>query len=468
MEIPLSQIAVIDRGRINLGDLAELADDIKSNGQITAGVVRTAVPDDLQRWGVDLAATPYVLVAGGRRIAACALAGIPTFLCIDRGELDAVTQKILELSENLHRKDLEWDEEAAMRKEIHRLYVARAKAKGEKWTLTDTSRITGESIATISRDIALATAIEEDPSLKQAGSKKAAVRVVDMREHLARKEMQDKTSPTGKLQSLLACADARDWLRKVPTASVNLVLTDYPYALGVNNLYKVESDAARPSSEYDDSEAATFDLFSDTVPEVLRITKPEGWICTFMSDSNLGYLQELFESCCVTHFQYGEIIWEQQTTGDWLRHMPTQCTDAAEGEACRFLRAEMPRWIWHRPNSRNPTRHPDLHAKNFYEPLLVLNRGAGKLYKSQDECPNVLVYETEYADRIHIMQKPRSLGRELVQRFTIPGDTVVDPFFGSGNLLAGAAEVQRRIRGCEKNPLLLEQAIVNVAQYYGG
>lgn len=456
MLIPLQDIAVINRGRKDLGDVQELADSIAKNDQITAGVVRTAVPED----GVP---EPYVLVAGERRFRACFLAGKESFLCIDKGELPVRQQIVLELEENLHRKDLDWHEESALRKRIHDLNVELALERGERWTNEDTARQLHESTATISRDLQVAKAIERDPTLKAAGSKKAAIRVLDMRQHLLMKELDSNgTAPSGKLSSLLVCADASDWLRAQPTASVDLVLTDYPYGLGMDNLYKAESGASRPISEYEDS--GVLDLYADTVPEVLRITKLGGWICTTISESSYEPLRELFESCCVTHFEYGCVVWEQQVDASWVKHLPTECPKSKDGRECLFLRAELPRWMWYRPNSQNPTRFPDKHAKNYYEPLLVLNRGAAKLYKSQ--CPNVLVYDADYGDeRTHVMQKPLGLAVELTQRFTQPGDLVADPFFGSGNLLAGAASVGRKVRGCELNSLMIDLALGRVAEY---
>lgn len=466
MNIPLSQIAVLDRARYDTGDLASLAASIKTNGQISAGVVRRATEEDASA-GVDVQATPFILVAGGRRYAACALAGVETFRADDFGELPPLQQKVLELEENLHRKDLTWDEEAALRKRIHELYREIAKSKGEKWTLMDTARATGESIATYSRDLDIAGAIEGDPSLKLAGTKKAAIRIIEMRDHLARREAQNDGTrrSIGKLQSHLVEADAQNWLRVQGTASTDLFLSDFPYGINYGTAgQKVVTDNVS-HSDFDDSEGVALDLFIDVVPEILRITKPTGWICIFMSETNLPFLQECFESCCTTHFEYGHV--DYISAGDEMaKLLPTHC-EAGDPGVCRFIRAEVPRWIWYRPNSRNPGRLPELHAKNFYENILVLNRGKAKLYKQQDECPNVLVYNAEYGDdRIHVNQKPRDLARELVQRFTIPGDLVVDSFFGSGNLLAGAAEVQRRIAGCEKNPLMIDLAIGNVSRYY--
>ena len=468
-QIPLEEIAVLDRGRKDLGDIDALAESMRVNGQLQPGIVRPATEHDEDE-GVDPAETPWVLVAGERRYRACAKAGLETYMAINKGELPPLEQKIYELQENLDRKEMEWYEQAALRRQIHELRSRIALAKGQTWTMADTARELGEHTSTISRDIQVAAEIEKDPSLIAAGSKKSAVRVLEAREHLKREtlRLQQTTSAKAKLSELIVHADARDWLRSLDTGSVNACISDFPYGKDFHSLAKLDQSQDQ-SSEYDDSEAVSLDLFADVVPQLIRVTMDTGWIAVFMCESNYQFLRDLFETCCTVHYEYGALKYKQYPSGDWMKVQPTQCPKGTRKDPCSFLRAEVPGWLWFRPNSRNPSRVPELHAKNFYEPILVFNRGAGKLYKGQDNCPNVLVHDAEYGDeRIHSMQKPRSLARDLAERFTLPSQTVVDPFAGSGNLLAGAAELQRRVKGCELNPLMVPQAVANVSKYFGG
>lgn len=473
-QIPIEQIAVIDRGRKEYGSLEGLVESIKANGQITPGTVRRATEADSDE-GVDPTKTPWVLVAGGRRYAACALAGADAFKAEDYGELPELRRRIVELEENLHRKELEWYEEDAMRKEIHELRKLEAAEAGEKWGLADTAQVLGEGINTVSRALRVAEAIEADPSLRGAGSRKAAIRTIEFREHLARQELKIGRDLTRTLRSSVVTADAADWLRKQNTASIDLFLSDFPYAYDYHSLARKDSPSSY-STDYDDTPEVNFDLFIDIVPKIIRATKPTGWLCIFMAESNQPFLKELFETCCTVHLEYGDIKYHCNEDGEWEKIMPTECKAVQIGSPrsdvntiakCSFLRAEVPSWIWYRPNSRNPGRLPERHAKNFYEPILVINRGEARLYKHQDECPNVLVYDAEYgSERIHANQKPLALARELVQRFTLPGEVVADSFFGSGNLLAGAAELSRSIRGCDSAPLMLEPALANISDHY--
>lgn len=54
-------------------------------------------------------------------------------------------------------------------------------------------------------------------------------------------------------------------------------------------------------------------------------------------------------------------------------------------------------------------------------------------------------------DRVHTTQKPLSLMLELVELFTDPGDTVLDPFCGSGTTGVACVRLGRNFIGIEKD-----------------
>lgn len=65
------------------------------------------------------------------------------------------------------------------------------------------------------------------------------------------------------------------------------------------------------------------------------------------------------------------------------------------------------------------------------------------------------VYTTDIVTkdvRLHSAQKPLPLMRELVRDFTSPGETIFDPFAGSGTTLLAAVLEGRRAEGCEVIP----------------
>src|SRR5690606_30894158 len=60
--------------------------------------------------------------------------------------------------------------------------------------------------------------------------------------------------------------------------------------------------------------------------------------------------------------------------------------------------------------------------------------------------------------RVHTTQKPLSLMTQLVSLFSDPGETVLDPFAGSGTTLVAAKNLGRRAIGIELDERYCEVA----------
>lgn len=466
MLVNLSDITVQKRGRKELGDISGLAESFKLNKQITPITIRPARPDDLDFDGKPVT-TKWVLLAGGRRFLAATTLGWEQLDCKNFGDLPPLEQKIIELEENLQRKEMTWSEEDAMRSEIHRLRTLQATEAGATWTARDTARELGEHPATISRAIKVTEAIKNDPHLRNVGSKGAALRIIDMREHLQARERRGERGVQD-VRDVLVLQDCRIWLPTLATASVDMVLTDPPYGIDfdeaagkVSRRQKDRGIGRGFGSGFGDGEEATKDMLTDVIPEMMRILKPTGWLVMFQSDFLYDFAKLLMEDCCLTHFEYRD-----ETSGD--KHC---IKGGGDSPPCTFGFVEEPRWLWYRPNSKNLPHFPDRHVQSQYEPMLVFNRGKGRILKQWNgtrPVGNVLEYDSEYGDRIHTTQKPVALASEVAERLTIVGDLVVDPFFGSGSLLAGVAVRGRKIAGCEVNDNIFEQAIAHVVNVIEG
>lgn len=457
MNIPIYQIAILNRRRKDLGDLQSLAENIKLNGQIQSGVVRKATEADRSE-GVDPVATPFVLVAGGRRYAACMLAGLETYRADDWGELPPLQQKVLELEENLNRKNLNWDEEVLLKEEIHNLKTALAAETGQVWTQGDTAKELYEAQANTSRDLKLAQELRANPELRKAPSKIAAVRMVAYDKNIAERTARVNQTPLLHVKDRLVTADMRDFVRSLPDHSIDLCFTDFPFGIDYNF-------EAHDANAYADSQAALKDLLTDVVPQILRITKPTGWLALMMGSTNYEFLANLIRGCCATHFEYFDGWWEQAENGDWTWEQRAKCPgNPGDGSTCTCLEPEDPEWIWFRPNSRQPSMWPELHAQNQYEKICVVNMGRAVMVRKN--LGNVLVHDAVYEDRIHEMQRPHELCLDIVSRFTIGGERVLDLCFGSGSALAAAAELQRDFIGCDLNPANLGPALMWVAEHF--
>lgn len=457
MIVEIKDIAVINRQRKNMSPDAvkELAADIAAIGLLHPPVIRKPYPHEIQEVGE----CKFVLMAGGRRLAAHVLLGRKEIEVKLKDDLTPIEAEIAELSENIKRVDISWDEEASARKRIFELLSERNPAS----TLEEIASEIGISKAQLSKDVAIAKAVEKDATLKGATSKGSAIRIATYKADINQRVQKVQAAKAGSdLGSKLVTADGRDFIRQVPSQSVDLVFSDLPYGIDYfDNLKGGQTDGS-VQSIYDDSAGSAKDFIADIVPHALRVVKPTGWVVFFMCYEWHGWLQEQVRLACPVHAGYAGVLdnGEQGRTTVWPCNQWDKQTD------CKQLLPEMPPWIWTRRGKGNHGHWPELHASNRYEMLVVVNGGQARLAKKPVE--NVLDFPPFSGERHHAMQKPHDLCREIIERTTVPGERVLDVCFGSGAHLAAAADLGRDFLGCEKNPDLLPSALTLVGQYYRG
>lgn len=454
-KVRISDVAVVDRARKAYNNIPELAVSLETFGQIQAiRVRRPSIDDDPEL----IQNKPWVLVTGGRRMAAAITNNWTELRAENYDELSPWKRLAIELEENIQRSEMHFSEIAENKLKLHELYVS----ENIGWDLSDTAKLVGESISNLSRDLNLAHAMRANPGLKKAGSKKAANQAVKMSNYMKSREAQiDKALSSAKLRQSLVTADMRDFIHTIPDASIDMIGSDLPYGIDYFQYPTAINEGGGGLSQYDDSKETTQDLLTDVVPQMLRVTKESGWLVLMMNWENHFFLRDRIESTCLTHYEY-------KTLG------PILCTKALqlkkEGikpNKCTYLKVPPVPWIWYRPNSRNNPHYPDLHCQNQYELIMLVNRGKAKIVM-MERVGNVLVFDSDYSERIHAMQKPVELWKEIIQRLTLQGEKVLDLCFGSGTTLAAAAATGREFIGCELNPGLLEPALGLVSQYYMG
>jgi ParB/RepB/Spo0J family partition protein len=449
--VALQSIFVGKRRRKDYGDIEGLAADFKENGQITAITIAPPHEEDLS--DPDYIGQPWVLVAGGRRVEAAKRLGWESIRAIDREKLDPLKLRVLELAENLQRKDMDFVEVVRAKQEMFLL----RKEQNPEITQAEVAKEIGETAANFSRDLNVATTIESRPELAKASSKKAVLRAGKMIGHLEARVARDVVTGghgMAELGTRMVTAKAGDWLRTWPTERFDAVVSDPPYGIDHYKQGHKTADGQAGISEYDDSEGVSLDVYADVVPQLCRVTRADGWVILFAAEANYEFLAGLFKDCCQTHFEYRV-------------NRDNNVCPAHTGEIvqCRFRAPEEPRWIWYRPNSQNNPRYPEQNAKNVYEHILAFNRGGAKLLRPHD---NVFVHNAEYGNRIHAMQKPVELGKDVISLVTLPGESFCDPFFGSGAFLRAGAQLARDFYGCDSNPDLRTLAMGNVSQDFDG
>jgi ParB-like chromosome segregation protein Spo0J len=85
--------------------------------------------------------------------------------------------------------------------------------------------------------------------------------------------------------------------------------------------------------------------------------------------------------------------------------------------------------------------------------------GTGNLYRNAQDIIRLSISVSETGNTMHPTRKPTPLITRLVQLFTADGDTVIDPFLGSGTTLLVADKLGRTCIGGEMSPAYCAEII---------
>ena len=206
--------------------------------------------------------------------------------------------------------------------------------------------------------------------------------------------------------------DALDRLEEVEDNSIECVVMDPPY--GENFASARDTD----NPDFEDAPDDLFEILPELFEELDRVTTANAHVYMFFS---------------MTHY---EAVYEEFSK--WFEVNGTPLI-----------------WVKNRHAPKGPGSNGfEKGYAQQYEPILFGRGPKGDTRPLRAEegavCPNTLDYAIPTKDeRWHDTQKPRPLLRELITNSTATGETVLDPFAGSGATLLAAAETGRHYVGFE-------------------
>jgi len=427
------------------------------------------------------------LVAGGRRLAAAAHLGWEEITFIRRHDLDEVARRELELEENLKRKDMTWVEEVRAVRSLYELRQSRYGEQGSRTQVGEALGLTGgysmqdaateldRSKGSIVMDINLARALDEFPELSDEQTKAAAWRryhrekELQTRQELARRDQsrreqeqqvterqeakergeEPEDAPrVPRSQALdiaqanvhqqirkagfqgkgtIYWADSRDLLRLLAERHMHFdcIACDPPFGLGLFKKGQTTTGTRLAEAEggmYDDDPHKIMDMLDEVFMWAAKLLKPDGHAYIFFHMTRYEEVYQMVRK----HFGTCE-----ETPLIWSKNTP------AIGD-------------------------PNISYVYSYEPCFFVNRGR---HMVKPQAFNVLRYDTvPPSQKIHPTQKPTALLRHLLQASCVPGETVLDPFCGSGSTLVAASQVGCHFIGVEREEAFYRKAIDFVAE----
>jgi modification methylase len=242
------------------------------------------------------------------------------------------------------------------------------------------------------------------------------------------------------LNEILA-GDCIDEMRRLPSASVDLIFADPPYNLQLKGaLHRPDNSLVDAVDDHWDQFAsfATYDAFTHAwLAEARRLLKPNGAIWVIGSYHNV--------------FRLGAALQDQ---GFWiLNDVVWRKSNPMPNFKGKRLTNAHETLIWAGKDAASK------YTFN-YEALKALNDGLQM--RSDWVLPICTGHERikdDAGDKAHPTQKPESLLHRIILATTNPGDVVLDPFFGTGTTGAVAKMLGRDFIGIER-----EEAYRAVAQ----
>ena len=221
--------------------------------------------------------------------------------------------------------------------------------------------------------------------------------------------------------------DAFELIKRLPDQSVDLIVTDPPYNLGMYSTGNIKiswrEDINNDLAKWDTIE---FDP-SRLTDEFLRILKPDGNIFAFTSYNLVWKWHESFDVLFDT-FQF--MVWHKTNpTPNFFK----------KGflNSCELIMA-----MWNKGHKRNFIDQSQMH--NHFESGICM-------WHERIKWPD---WKT-----LHPTQKPIKLLKHLIGIASNPGDVVFDPFMGVGSTWAAALSLDRKFVGFELEDNYFQAAV---------
>ena len=199
----------------------------------------------------------------------------------------------------------------------------------------------------------------------------------------------------------LSHSDAVQWLRTLPDASVDLVLTDPPYESLEKHRATGTTTRLKRSKGSSNSWFAIFPnaRFHELFAEAWRVLKRDTHLYVFCNPETMFVAKPLAEAAGFRFWK--PLVWDKRHIG------------------------------------------MGYHYRSRYEFILFFEKGRRRL-------SNLGVADVLSVPRVHRgypAEKPVALTQVLIEQSSVPGELVVDPFMGAGSAGVAAVRGGRRFRG---------------------
>jgi site-specific DNA-methyltransferase (adenine-specific) len=326
---------------------------------------------------------------------------------VDLGELTPLEAEEAELEENIRRKDLTWQEQAAA---LQRLDALRRQQNPEHTVQDTAEEVLGRGDGDYGNRVRKAIIVAKhlgDEDVAKAKTADEAFKILKKKEQAARHEAlahQVGTTFSNADHTLLR-GDSIALLSEWVDEPFDVILTDPPYGMGADEFGDSAGMVLPDAHEYDDSDETFTRLMQGLFACMNTITKPQAHAYIFCDIDKFPVLKYYFE----------QIGWKPFRTP----------------------------LIWAKTTGRVPL--PQHGPRRQWEAICYAFRGDKPVVEIK---PDVLTYPSD-PNMGHGAQKPVLLYQDLLRRSIQPGNRVLDPFCGTGTIFPAAHNLRVYATGIE-------------------
>lgn len=405
------------------------------------------------------------IVAGERRWNAAKLAGQTTAPVRYTDQLDPLELRVIELEENLRRRELSWRDETKAIADIHQAYAVLARERGEKWSMKQSAQELRMDDSVMSTHLRVAEDLGSERITKSTSVREAYNVLARMDTRAAAEVMEAITEgATGLLNNAMfsdgtagamdvpgaennarttaapgtiappsapspppepvQCADFLTWAPTYTGQRFNLIHCDFPYGI---EAFSGPQSGRDSHTTYDDSR----DVYIALIEALCR---------------NLDRL--MASSAHLVFWLSADIKIMHETIGMFAKLAPD------------LLFWQKP-LVWHKTDNVGVLAKPGIEGRHVYEAALVASREDRPLVRSVSDC-----YGAPTDKRWHPSAKPEPVLRHFLAMFVDEHSRMLDPTCGGGSSLRAAESLGAdSVLGLELSPEHAKNASLAMRQF---